>query len=214
MRNILKCSSLLRMAVIMVVMVFMAGQVVETKAGGWGRGWIGGGHHRGQSDCPDCPDAWNKLLTTDRFELVMNDEAVFDKETCLVWERSPDIEGGPNDDGLRDWYSAKRYCITKYVGGRKGWRAPTIEELGSIAEFRENGWIDPPAIPDALEALTSNVQWTDYWSGTAHNDEIRSEWNHAWWVEFGGGDIGYSTKSTIMYVWCVRGGKGHDDGSD
>ncbi len=35
MRNILKCSSLLRMAVIIVVMVFMVGQVAETKAGGW-----------------------------------------------------------------------------------------------------------------------------------------------------------------------------------
>ncbi len=45
MKDLFKCSSLIRVAVIMIVMAFTVGQLTETKAGGWGRGTSGGGYY-------------------------------------------------------------------------------------------------------------------------------------------------------------------------
>ncbi len=200
MKDLFKCSSFIRAAIIMIVMVFMAGQVTETKAGGRDRGWIGGGHHRGQEDCPDCPDAWDKILTDDRFELVMNDEAVRDNETCLVWERSPDDSG-------RTWIEALSHCFTKTVGGRKGWRAPTIVELATLIDVDET---NPPKIPPALKLLiTSNVQSRSYWSSptpSPMDPPVEYEEDHIWRVD--AGLLSTSHKSNSHQVWCVRGGKG------
>ncbi len=189
-----KGSPLIRMAVIIVVMVFMAGQVAETKAGGWDRRTHGGGYHSGQKDCPDCPDAWDKLLTDDRFELVMNDEAVFDKETCLVWERYPDTTA-------REWADQLEHCFTKIVGDRLGWRAPTIEELATIIDRTQAA----PMIPAELKTLTSNVQ-SSYWSSTT----IAGNTGGAWQVGFFNGEVDDTGKGNPRHVWCVRGGQGHD----
>ncbi len=208
MKDLFKCSSFIRAAIIMIVMVFMAGQVAETKAGGWDRGWIGGGRHRGQEDCPDCPDAWDKILTDDRFELVMptevnpDGEGVRDNETCLVWERYPDITGGDNQNGTRLWTDALTRCFTKKQGGRGGWRLPTIEELHSLVDDTQAD----PSIPAALKALTSNVQTKDYWTSTT--SDINST---AWGVDFDSGIAFTSTKTLNFFrVWCVRGRQGHD----
>src|SRR3989304_296162 len=56
-----------------------------------------------------------------------NDEAVLDKETGLVWEQSPDPARDPTEE---TWLDAQVSCNTSTVGGRKGWRLATIEEVG------------------------------------------------------------------------------------
>ncbi len=145
-----------------------------------------------------CSDAWDKLLTTDRFELVMNDEAVLDHETCLVWEQSPDTTN-------YIWTSALAHCFTKIVGGRHGWRAPTIEELTTLIDHTQAA----PAIPAELSALTSNVQSSFYWSSTtdAFNSFV------AWLVDSSSGIVALGGKgagggdSANIFVWCVRGGQ-------
>lgn len=51
----------------------------------------------------EIPPAWSqKLPAAQRFVLVLDGEAVLDKETGLVWERSPDTT-------LRNWYVAMEY---------------------------------------------------------------------------------------------------------
>ena len=101
--------------------------------------------------------------------------AVLDKETGRVWEQSPD---GVN---IRTWVDALTHCYQKTVGGRKGWRVPTIEELTSLVEPG-----NPPGGPDLPPGHPfDNVQSSDYWSATtdAHNT------GGAWGVGFGDGFV-------------------------
>jgi hypothetical protein len=192
MKNLLKCSSLIRVGVIMVVMAFMASQVTGTYAGATKGGGKGDPHQA----C--CKDAWSKLLTTDRFELVMNGEAVLDHETCLVWEQSPDTT-------VITWTEALDHCFNKKVGGRKGWRAPTIEELATLVDDTQG----PPTLPSGHPFDTNAVQSSFYWSSTTDAAVTFG----AWVVNFSNGNVergGFDKVTPSARVWCVRGGQGHD----
>ena len=141
------------------------------------------------------PPAWyQKLAASDRFQLVLDDAAVLDKETGLVWEKSPDTT-------TRTWVNAILYAYQKEVGGRKGWRLPTIEELASLVDTSVSG---SPKLPSGHPF--ANVQSNDYWSSTT---DVGSASN-AWVVGFGYGRVIRLVKSGNYYVWCVRGGHGHD----
>jgi hypothetical protein len=60
--------------------------------------------------------SWHQILPeAQRFQLVMNDEAVLDRETGLVWARTPLYAS-------RNWYNASMKCQTASIGGRMGWR--------------------------------------------------------------------------------------------
>jgi hypothetical protein len=48
-----------------------------------------------------------------RFEIVMDGEAVLDKETGLIWERTP-------FNVCEDWYHAQWSCNYSYAGQRRG----------------------------------------------------------------------------------------------
>jgi hypothetical protein len=157
-----------------------------------------------------CSDAWSKLLTTDRFELVMNDEAVLDRETCLVWEQTPQTTD------VYFWITARSNCIWRKVGGRGGWRLPTIEELHSLVDDTQRG----PALPSGHPF--SNVLSTSYWSTTTvakvaiglnANGEPTSV-PPVWLLDFDNGHPGTHNKITTtpdgFKVWCVRGGNGYD----
>ena len=140
------------------------------------------------------PPAWNQILpAADRFELVMGGAAVLDKETGLVWEQSPDTS-------TRIWTSAISHCYQRQVGGRKGWRLPTIEELASLVDTTQIN----PALPSGHPFV--NVQLPNYWSAATFADGS----TFAWVVAFGFGSVNLNNKTGINYVWCVRGGHGHD----
>lgn len=140
-------------------------------------------------------DTWIPVKSGARFVLVskMNNEAVLDKETGLVWEKSPDTTP-------RTWTDAISYAYNKNVGGRKGWRLPTVEELESLVDPTQSN----PALPSGHPF--TNVQSGVYWSAAAP----ASVTDLAWLVYFGNGNVGYGNKSGGGYVWCVRGGQGYD----
>jgi hypothetical protein len=140
---------------------------------------------------------WHQILpAAERFVLVMGGEAVLDKETGLVWEQSPDTEE-------RNWWVSFQHCFYKEVGNRMGWRAPTIEELASLLDKTQND----PALPSGhpFDSVQNSVL-AKYWSFTT---SIYSD--RAFHVTFGGpGYVGVNDKTVEGYVWCVRGGHGHD----
>jgi hypothetical protein len=141
------------------------------------------------------PPTWSQIIPgSERFELVMGGAAVLDKETGLVWEQSPDTT-------KRTWTSACSHCYQKEVANRKGWRTPTIEELASLVD-NDNS---PLALP--TNHPFSNVQMSFYWSSAT----VAGSTGYAWYVYFyGGGFVGSRVKGGSNYVWCVRGGHGHD----
>lgn len=53
-------------------------------------------------------------------------QAVLDKETQLVWQRTPASYGA-------SWTDAANQCVSAGIGNRYGWRLPTIAELSSLA---------------------------------------------------------------------------------
>ncbi|MBM3237576.1 DUF1566 domain-containing protein [Candidatus Poribacteria bacterium] len=123
----------------------------------------------------------------------MTDDIVLDKETGLVWEKAPSMNA-------MDWDSALFESYQYYLGGRKGWRLPTIEELASLVD--PNG--GPPTLPSGHPFI--NVQSVPYWSSTTGAGATTD----AWCVNFANGDVEDRSKNANQYVWCVRGGQGHD----
>ena len=130
----------------------------------------------------------------DRFVVLSdwNNEAVFDRQTGLVWERSPNVS-------FSNWSGAHKRCDNLVLGNHKGWRLPTIEELASLVD---------PSVPSPGPTLPAGHPFTVassfYWSATT---DISNNAN-AWGVGFNVGDVGSGLKSTIDYVWCVRDGDG------
>ena len=144
--------------------------------------------------------SWDQTLpVSTRFIVLsnMNSEAVLDRETGLVWEKSP------NTMINRSWPDAQYECFSKNVGGRGGWKLPSLQELRSL--------IDPTATFPALPAghpFTNVTTSGHYWSAntTASNSA------NAWFMEIGHGYVSYFAKSDVFsaLIWCVRGGPGGD----
>jgi hypothetical protein len=140
------------------------------------------------------PPFWdNQINNSTRFKVLndFNNAAVYDKETGLVWEQSPDNTG--------NWLGALLLCYNKEVGARKGWRLPTIEELASLVNTSNSS----PALPTGHPfTLTSAQEDGFYWSATSR------EVDTAFHLNFDFGVTPVSAKSNIFFVWCVRGGQG------
>jgi len=132
-----------------------------------------------------------------RFKVLddYDNAAVLDKETGLVWEQSPDTN-------TRTWFNALSHCYTRLVGGRKGWRLPTIEELASL--------VDPTQVSPALPAghPFTNVVEVSFWSATTLADNPSRAWLQI--LVFGFLTDDFKTISDSYRVWCVRGGQGID----
>lgn len=140
--------------------------------------------------------SWDKKITGSGRFTVLNQfdgTAVFDKETGLVWEQSPDTI-------TRSWFNALVHCYEKEVSGRKGWRLPTIEELASLVDTSQPA----PKLPAGHPF--SNVQSFFHWSATTDASFTSS----AWGVFFDVGPVGIQVKADSFAVWCVRAGQGID----
>lgn len=143
--------------------------------------------------------ACNTPASCPRFVVLsnFNSEAVLDRETGLVWERSPSTE-------LFTWHVAHVRC-NEFVtlGNRLGWRLPTVNELASLVDPSRSD----PALP-AGHPFTNVLLSEYYWSATTDSRVIDNKWVVGF---FGDGDVGNGrNKNGSRFVWCVRGGHGTD----
>jgi hypothetical protein len=148
--------------------------------------------------------SWDQTLPAAQRFIVLanfNSQSVLDRETGLVWERTP-------IGTTRVWFSAQTYCNTLTVGSRKGWRLPTIQEFMSLVDMS----VAAPSVP-FLRFSTGHpfvASGGRFWTAnTASNNTGHVE--IAWTVETTNGDLIPEIKSnTGPLIWCVRGGQGVD----
>ncbi|MEX5213336.1 MAG: DUF1566 domain-containing protein [Nitrospiraceae bacterium] len=150
---------------------------------------------QGLPDLSGVTQNWDKNLPAgERFVVLggaFHEAAVLDKNTGLVWEKSPlgEAEG---------WGRARVACLHKHIGGIGGWRLPAIAELASLLAFFVAG---EPKLPDGHPFL--NVLFLEnYWSASSSGTSP----NSAWVVNFEDGQMAQFNNDVRLRYWCVRGG--------
>jgi hypothetical protein len=151
--------------------------------------------------------SWDDRIDTPaRFKVLteFGNAAVLDKETGLVWERTPgdaDGDGDVDETDKRFWVDAVAVCYDKTVGGRQGWRLPKVEELLSLVDPN-----NPTGNPDLPPGHPFAVVESSYWSITT---DVRDT-SKAYMVRFDVGGPDSDGKGGDVFVWCVRGGQGYE----
>lgn len=139
--------------------------------------------------------SWDQKFSnaSNRFVVLaaFSDEAVLDKETQLVWQRTP------YSSLSAVWPAAHHVCDRASIGGRYGWRLPSINELASLLESRDGVYRLQDGHP--FREVTASM----YWSSTPYPTSI----NVAEVLHFGGSQPVsiQGTGSSTPRIWCVRG---------
>jgi hypothetical protein len=152
-------------------------------------------------------DPWDRQINhPTRFKVLADfgGSAVLDKETGLVWERSPGSD-------QFEWITAQAHCNLKNVGDRKGWRLPAIQELASLVDptIAPPGPTLPPGHPFTnIQTLGTGAPLSSsaYWSANTWSADPTVAWD----VTFNTGVVANTQKVVLHYVWCVRTGAGVD----
>jgi len=150
--------------------------------------------------------SWLRALASDngvdpcsssRFSCVMGGAAVLDRETGLVWEKTP---GSSN----LTWPNADARCETLSAGSRLGWRLPTVEELLTLAD--SDGMGLPAGHP--FIGVAAAVVGDRYWSVTHFQGVISAGRTVTF---FSAADVRFpALGENNTRAWCVRGGQGYD----
>ena len=149
----------------------------------------------------EIPGSWSRLLsstggcTSERFDCVLEgDAAVLDRETGLVWEREP-------SENTLDWDTAFDHCRDRNVGGRLGWRVPTVAEVQSLLD---------EAATDGLPADHPFVYTgpnVTFWSSSR---DTASPSTRSIRVSIDDGTAVDELTGSAHRTWCVRGPGGVD----
>jgi len=170
------------------------------------------GHCKGpHADFPECPPPppdihdellddhdelaavpWSEIINVDRFISVLNNEGILDRETGLVWEKTP-------NNALADAATSFATCHRKMVGNRYGWRLPTITELGSLVDPSQSS----PALPAGHPFIGVASAAADHYYAT-NPTEIRSVFLTVTFNSNGAVDTNQGS-SNPRPSWCVRG---------
>ncbi len=150
-------------------------------------------------------ESWSQAIrfAPARYQQVLNDKAILDFETQLVWQAAPTTD-------TMTWADAIDYCYNRNTGGRKGWRLPRIEELAShlVADPNVEGTDGELQERHLFHGVATTLKLF-YWSKTpAPTDDTR-----AYAQDFGTGLIAQGQvekrdRTEQLHVWCVRGGQG------
>lgn len=139
-------------------------------------------------------DWHNAYPSTQRFDILaaFKHDAVLDKTTGLVWEKSPHT-------ATVTYNEARRFCVGRMVGEQKGWRLPSPIELRSLVGPIRG--LSRPHLPP--NHPFRNVQPTSYWA-------LVSETDHGPYGKhvdaFLGNVLSFlKVKMFSFPVWCVHG---------
>jgi hypothetical protein len=140
--------------------------------------------------------SWSNVIpnAARRFVVLIdfNNEAVLDRETGLVWEKSPTNQ--------LPWGPSREACLQKNVGGRKGWRLPSISELTSLIDANLS---PPPNTPILTPGHPFLIPPIMHHHGSATTDA--TDPSIAWAMDLGSGFVTPSAKTDTTHIWCVRG---------
>lgn len=138
--------------------------------------------------------SWDQKISAPQKRFVVlsayGGQAVLDKETQLVWQRSP-------SDAPFNWVGANFHCGGLALGGRYGWRLPTIVELMSLFDADGTG---SDKLPAGHPFQGNFVAY--FWSSTFSPSSTM----HALWVNPANVSYeGYLATLSGPNAWCVRG---------
>lgn len=129
---------------------------------------------------------------SERFVLLssFNDEAVLDKKTGLVWEKSP-------EGTAVTWNEARTTCVQRAVGDQKSWRLPSPSEMRSLV----GPSVDAPGpnLPPGHPFL--NIQTSPYWTVVPAANLP----SYAQYLDAFLGNVLSLIRIYTFPVWCVRG---------
>ena len=145
------------------------------------------------------PPAWDQTLpVSTRFIILsnFNSEAVLDRETGLVWQRTPGV-GAPTS-----FFGARANCMAATTGNRIGWRLPSIHELHSLFDPTVTG-VNAVALPAGHPFIfTAGIPSSFFWTGTS----LSENQSFAFTTRIIPGPFGSFEKTDSARFWCVRGG--------
>lgn len=148
--------------------------------------------------------------------------AVYDTDLNISWLKDANYSqtSGYDADGRMTWQAANTWAASLNIGGYTGWRLPTAlnadgsgpcgpaynctgSELGHLF-YTEGGLTSSQNInaSTVLKSFFSNMQNSDYWSGT----EYAPNPNNAWNFNTDNGNQNNDNKDNNNYAWAVRSG--------
>lgn len=147
--------------------------------------------------------SWSNVIPNAARRFVVladfNNEAVLDRETGLVWERSPNLQP------TKFWSDGRQVCINKNLGGRRGWRLPSVHELASLLDDTHVN----PALQTGHPFTISNG---GYWSATLDSMIVNGGiLTSVWTVDFGVAGVRSNGNDISAHIWCVRGSMNADN---
>jgi hypothetical protein len=178
-------------------------------------GLIGPAHAQTTANGPFyVSSSWDRTLQVPARFIVLSNftgQAVLDRETGLVWERSP-------ESTRRNLRQAASACHNKAVGGRKGWRLPTMAELSSLVDPGQAGPALPAGHPFTNVQFSVPIFQVDYWSSNSFPEEVGGGLPpfpttvDTEILSFRDGAVGLaSSRASSLLAWCVRGPGGNND---
>jgi hypothetical protein len=143
--------------------------------------------------------SWDQILPSSTRFIVLsnwNSEAVLDRETGLVWQRTAGV-------ALESFSLAKQGCHFARTGNRVGWRLPSVHEFRSLidASVTSPTALSLPAGHPFVIGLPADAV---YWTGTTVAEAPQLAYGTGLRTFDG---LGIFTKQTQARAsWCVRGG--------
>jgi len=147
------------------------------------------------------------------WEIKTNDNGLRDRDHTYTWfDSDSGINAGEAGDAGANTCNATlpsnqcnttayRDAINARSGssrlcGQTDWRLPTLKELQSLVDYgRSSPAIDTTWLP--------NTVGLSYWSGTSH---VSTQFQTAFLIDFGSGEVGFIGKGIANPVRLVRGG--------
>lgn len=86
----------------------------------------------------------------------VDEELVHDRRTGLTWQRESDAK-------TLSYEAAEAFCLSSATAHRRGWRLPTIAELQTLVDVREND----PALDKTVFPERKGETNIRFWSSTS-----------------------------------------------